>query len=109
MNLATDLIQSYVASGSLPSTVQTWYLKHQPNAEALSLMAESIGAAFLARTIGFECASGLMNHLMPCIGFDSAPQRFWQYYVAFEDLEVSGNPDEDARLAIQKVANEPLA
>lgn len=109
MDLAADLIRSYITSGSLASSVQSWYSEHQPNAEALSLLAEHIGAAFLAGKIDFEAASGLMNQLMPCVGFDSAPQRFWQYYVAFEDVEVSSNPDEDARPAIQRVANANVA
>ena len=109
MDLAADLIRSYVASGLLPGTVQSWYSEHQPSIGALSLLAESIGAAFLERKIDFETASGLMNQLMPCVGFDTAPHRFWQYYVAFENFEASRNPDEDARPAIQEIANATVA
>jgi len=95
-----DLIQSYLVADLDASIVEAWYWKHTPSDETLSALAESIGAGFLAGNINFTTANGLLNQLMPLIGFEAAPQRFWDYYVAFEDFEASTNPDSDARSTI---------
>jgi hypothetical protein len=63
-------------------------------------LAERVGADFLAGRINFVAANGLLNQLMPLAGFEDAPRRFWQFYVAFEDFETSDSPDTDARSAV---------
>jgi len=100
-----DLIQSYVAADLEPGIVHTWYQKNFPSDEALSALAESIGAMFLAGQINFMAANGLLNQLMPLAGFEAAPKRFWQYYAAFEDFETSINSDSDARPAVAALAS----
>jgi hypothetical protein len=109
MDHTSELIESYVASGLLPSAVQAWYRNHQPTGKVLSAVGESIGAAFLAGRVDFTVANGLLNQLMVCVGFEAAPMRFWEYYVAFENHEISQNPTEDARPAVLAVANSGAA
>jgi len=106
MQIFDDLIQSYAAADLDPALVEVWYQEHAPSAETLSALAERIGTTFLAGQIDFIVANGLLNHLMPLAGFDSAPKRFWQYYVAFEDSETSRNPDQDARSAVSALARD---
>ena len=95
-----DLIQSYLAADLDPGIVEAWYQQHSPSHESLSEVAESIGAKFLAGQINFITANGLLNQLMPLAGFEAAPKRFWQYYVAFENFETSVSPDTEARSAV---------
>ena len=45
-----------------------------------------------------------MNELMPIAGWNAAPKRFWEYYIAFEDGEVLEEPDEFVRKAVMAVA-----
>ena len=99
-----DLMQSYVATGLDVTAVEVWYTKHAPSAENLCALAESIGAAFLAGRLDFMAANGLLNQLMVLVGFEAAPKRFWEYYIAFEDFETSANPDTEARPAIAALA-----
>ena len=105
MKTFDDLIQSYLAADLDAGIVQAWYQTHVPSGDALSALAESVGAEFLAGQMNFEAANGLLNQLMPLIGFEAAPRRFWQYYVAFEDFETSSNPDSDARSAVAALAS----
>jgi hypothetical protein len=100
-----DLIQSYVVADLEPGIVQAWYRRHSPSDEALSVLAERIGAMFLTGQINFVAANGLLNQLMPLAGYEAAPKRFWQYYVAFEDCETSISPDSDARSAVAALAS----
>jgi hypothetical protein len=95
-----DLMQSYLTSNLDASVVDVWYRMHVPSSETLSALAESIGAEFLAGRVSFVAANGLLNQLMPLAGFEAAPPRFWQFYVAFEDSEVSTSPDSAARPAV---------
>lgn len=95
-----ELIQAYTASDFDLSTVQTWYAENFPSGEMLSALAEHIGAEFLSGRIDFNAANGLLNRLMSLAGFESAPSRFWQYYIAFEDSETSNDPDTHAKAAI---------
>ena len=100
------LIQSYLAANLNAGIVGAWLQEQAPcDDETLSALAEKIGADFLAGNMSFEAANGLLNDLMPLIGFESAPPRFWQYYVAFEDFETALNPNIDARAAIAAVAS----
>jgi len=100
------LIQSYLNANMDSGVVDAWLQEHAPcDDETLSALAEEIGANFLAGNMSFEAANGLLNDLMPRVGFESAPLRFWQYYVAFEDFETAANPDIDARAAIAAVAS----
>jgi hypothetical protein len=105
MQTFDDLIKSYLAADLEPGIVQAWYREHSPSDEALSALAESIGAMFLAGQINFMAANGLLNDLMPLAGFEAAPKRFWQYYIAFEDYETSTSPDSDARSAVAALAS----
>ena len=70
-----------------------------------SAIAEEIGACYLAGHLTYSLANGLMNQLMPLAGWERAPQRFWQFYVAFEDYETLAEPDPQARLAVQAALN----
>ena len=95
-----DLLRSYLASSFDALAVEVWYGQHSPSSDELTALAESIGAAFLARRIDFATANGLLNQLMVHVGFESAPPRFWDYYIAFEDFEASNDPDLGARKAV---------
>ena len=106
MQIFDDLIHSYVATDLDSAVVEVWYQDNAPSAETLSALAERIGTTFLAGQIDFAVANGLLNQLMPLAGFDSAPKRFWQYYVAFEDSETSHSPDQDARSAVAALARD---
>ena len=106
MQIFDDLVHSYVATDLAPAVVEAWYRDHAPPAETLSALAERIGTLFLAGQIDFAAANGLLNQLMPLAGFETAPKRFWQYYVAFEDSETSNNPDQDARSAVSALARD---
>ena len=101
-----DLIQAYAASGMDSAIVAAWYAQTSPSADALSALAESIGAAFLGSRISFNVSNGLLNQLMPLAGFESAPRRFWQYYIAFEDSETSNDPNTQARSAVSALTAE---
>ena len=109
MKLFDNLIMTYVASGLDPAVVEHWYADSSPSGESLSYLAESIGAAFLAGRIDFDAASSLLNKLMPLVGFEAAPTRFWQYYTAFEDLETSDDPDTDAKPVISALTSSGAA
>ena len=95
-----DLIHAYVASGLDSATVKAWYIENSPSGATLSALAESIGIAFLAGRINFNAANGLLNQVMPLVGFESAPPRFWQYYTALEEFETSNDPDTHAKPAV---------
>ena len=99
-----DLIKAYATSGMDSTTVSAWYAQYSPSGDAFSELAETIGAAFLGRDIDFDLANSLLNQLMPLAGFDSAPTRFWQYYIAFEDSETSNDPDTYARPAVTAIS-----
>jgi hypothetical protein len=105
MNHCSSLIQAYRASGGDPSVVSQWWECYSPPADQLVAVSEEIGALFLAGQLAYPLASGLMSQLMPLAGWEQPPQRFWQYYVAFEDAETLAEPDPQARLAVQAVAN----
>jgi len=68
MHCFDDVIQSYVAADLEPGIVAAWHLKHSPSDEALSTLAECIGAKFLAGQLNFVAANGLLNDLMPLVG-----------------------------------------
>ena len=104
MQTFDDLIQSYIVADQGPDVVRAWYQKQSPPGEVLSALAERIGAAFLSGQVSFGVANGLLNQLMPLVGFEAAPKRFWQYYVAFENSETSASPDSDARSAVAALA-----
>ena len=76
-----------------------------PSPEQLVALSKEIGALYLAGRLTYSLANGLMNQLMPLAGWEQAPKRFWQYYVVFEDSEALAEPDPQARLAVQAVAN----
>jgi hypothetical protein len=95
-----DLIKSYESSGMDSACVSDWYAAISPSDEMLSAIANHIGAEFLASHIGFNVANGLLNQLMPLVGFEAAPKGFWDYYIAFEDSETSNDPDTHARTAV---------
>ena len=100
MKIFDNLIQSYLFTKLDDRTVDAWYERHAPDDETLSALAEHIGDCFLAEQIDFDTANGLLNHLMVLASYEAAPKRFWDYFIAFEDFEVSANPDSDARPAV---------
>jgi hypothetical protein len=105
MEHCSNLIGAYRASGGDSSVVSRWWDRSPPSPDQLIAVSEEIGALYLAGQLTYALASGLMNQLMPLAGWEQAPQRFWQYYVAFEDAETLAEPDPQARLAVQAVAN----
>ncbi|TKB78380.1 MAG: hypothetical protein E8D42_10820 [Nitrospira sp.] len=105
MKIVDELIETYLATQLDATTVRSWYQRCQPSEELLSAVAERIGSAFLARRLDFEAASGLLNQLMPLVGFETAPRRFWEFYVAFENAECSGNSDRCARQAVKALTS----
>ena len=100
MKIFDDLIQSYLFTKLDDRTVDAWYQRYAPDDEALSALAEHIGDCFLAEQLNFDAANGLLNHLMVLASYETAPKRFWEYFIAFEEYEVSENPDSDARPAV---------
>lgn len=104
MNRFEDLISAYTASGLSSQVVKAWYAASSPSGERLSALAENIGSAFLAGRVNFASANGLLNQLMPLAGFESAPKRFWQYYIAFENSETADDPDTNAKAAVAALA-----
>ncbi len=104
-----NLIQEYVSSGLDKKIVGNWYSRNLPNDKEIISVAELIGKMFVSQKINYEIASGLFNQLMPLIGFEIAPARFWEYYIAFENTEALQNPEESARKAVLEVANHGAA
>jgi hypothetical protein len=100
-----DLIEAYRASDGNPAAVGEWWARNALGPDGLDALAERIGALYLSGALTYALANGLMNQLMPLAGWDNAPKRFWQYYVALEDSETLADPDLQARLAVQAVAN----
>lgn len=105
MEHSSSLIEAYRTSGGDPSAVTAWWKRSRPSPDLLVALAEEIGALYLAGGLTYSLANGLMNQLMPLVGWEHAPKRFWQYYVAFEDSETLAEPDPQARLAVQAVVN----
>jgi len=56
---------------------------------------------FLAHAISFHEANGALNVIMPTVGHEQAPAPFWEAYVAFEDFELSRDPDHEARPRVE--------
>jgi hypothetical protein len=102
---SNGLIDAYVASGLAPEVVRRWCQRTTPSSEALVALAEAVAKQFVEGRIDFQVASGLFNQLMPLVGFDAAPLRFWKLYVALEDFEVLEEPNQSARLAVARLIN----
>ena len=105
----SSLIEAYRASGGDPSVVDDWWGRSPLPTNRLVALAEEIGRLYLVGQLTYPLANGLMNQLMPLVGFEQAPHRFWQYYAAFEDAETVAEPDAKARTAVQEVANASAA
>lgn len=101
----SDLIEMYRSSDGDSSVVAAWWERSPPSAGQLAALSEEIGAMYLSGKLTYSLANGLMNQLMPLAGWKDAPERFWQYYIAFENSEVLDDPDPQARLDVQAVAN----
>ena len=100
-----SLIASYAAVGWVDnSVVEKWCAANPLNENQWGLLAERIGTSYLENRITYQVANGLMNELMPVAGWDSAPERFWEYFIAFEDGEVLEEPDENVRKAVSAIA-----
>ena len=104
-----SLIQSYIESEMNSETVKTWYSNCEPSSEEITGLAEHIGKRFAEGEINYIVASGLFNQLMPLVGFEAAPARFWQYYIALENAETLGNAEESAKKAVIEVVNHVAA
>ena len=65
--------------------------------QLLDAVAVHIGRQYLSRILNYSDASMLMNRIMPEAGFELASPGFWEVYLAFEDAEVSDDPDAIAR------------
>ena len=81
--------------------LRDWLSSLRNPEEELGHIAESIGRAFLDRRLSYDTASALLNQLMPRIGFEAAPVRFWEVYVAFEDAETAQDPERDAMVRVE--------
>jgi hypothetical protein len=97
MNQPGDLIEAYVAAADGREVVRTWYAQTAPTDCLLDAVAIQLAHDFVNRRIGFLAANGLLNQLMPLIGFEAAPRTFWAYYTAFESHETSDDPESTAR------------
>ena len=97
MNQPSDLIEAYAAAADGSEVVRAWYSRIAPTDCLLDAVAIQLAHDFVNRRIGFQAANGLLNQLMPLIGFDAAPRTFWAYYTAFENHETSVDPESTAR------------
>ena len=109
MQPISDLIHQFKESDGDPSVVAAWWARDPPVPAELVAVSEQIGAMYLSSSLTYSLANGLMNQLMPLAGWEAAPVRFWQYYVALEDAETLADPDPQAKLAVQAVANQGAA
>ncbi len=57
---------------------------------------------FLDGSLNFYNANGVLNQIMAVTNFE-APNPFWEMYIAFEDFEISENPNNDARDRIRSL------
>ena len=109
MQHLSDLIKAFDASASDPGAIKSWWEHTNPADRDLVAVAEHIGAEYLSGRLSYLQASDAMNQLMPLAGFEAAPLRFWEYYIAFEDAETLEDPDPQARIAVQAVARQGAA
>jgi hypothetical protein len=98
-----ELVATYAGSGHAAGVVHRWYQETAPSDQALVGLAEVAAKQFVDGEIDFRTASGLLNQLMPLIGFESAPRRFWEFYTALEDFETLDDPEQAARPAIARL------
>lgn len=97
MNQPSELIEAYLAASDGREVVRSWYAKVVPNAALLDAVALMLGHDFLNGCVKFLAANGLLNYLMPLIGFEAAPRTLWAVYIAFENHETSDDPESSAR------------
>jgi hypothetical protein len=105
-----SLIADYAETGLESDTlVDSWCAEHPLDESGWVALAEYIGSQYLEGHIHYSVANGLMNELMPIAGWHTAPKRFWEYYIAFEDGEILVDPDEQVKKAVWAVANRNAA
>lgn len=97
MNQPSDLIEAYTTAADGRELVRAWFAQTVPTDWLLDAVAIQLGHDFVDRRIGFLTANGLLNQLMPLIGFEAAPRTFCAYYIAFENHETSDDPESTAR------------
>jgi hypothetical protein len=78
------------------SYIDVWVSQLKSRNEELNELAVFLAKGFCHRELSYETASTLFNQIMPVVGFDSAPSIFWGFYVAFEDYEISTDPNREA-------------
>ena len=105
MHNLSELIEAYRIADGDAYSVASWWAIHLPSPPELVALAERLGSLYTTGAISYPVANGLMNQLMPLAGWEDAPQRFWDYYLAFEDAEAFEDPDSRAKLAVLAVAN----
>ena len=104
------LIADYAATGlGSDVLVDSWCAENSLDESGWVALAESIGTHYLEGQILYSVANDLMNELMPIAGWNSAPKRFWEYYIAFEDGGTLDEPDEQVRKAVLAVASRGAA
>ena len=59
---------------------------------------------FLSRDSSFHEIVSALNCLMAAVGWGDgdAPRAFWEVFIAFDDFDVSPDPEEDARPRIEQ-------
>lgn len=78
------------------------YGRGDPN-DLLSDFAEFVSRRFVDGMLDFTTANDALNQVMPIAGFENAPPRFWEAYIAFEDFETVADPDRKALPRIREL------
>ena len=84
-----------------PDFLDKWVLSLNSLSSNLDQFAIDLSRSYLSKKASFDEANGLLNQIMPIVGFDEAPKIFWQFYIAFEDYEHLDKPDIEARKRIK--------
>ena len=78
-----------------------WVLSLDSLSTSLDKFAVELSKSYLDKDTSFDEANGLLNQIMPIVGFEEAPKIFWQFYIAFEDYEMLEKPDAQTRKRIK--------
>jgi hypothetical protein len=101
-----SLIVSYSNSPNDTTELVFWLSLHKNDEQKINELAVSIARKFIEKEISFEIANGLLNDIMPVLGFEEAPKIFWTIYVGFENFETSESPEKEIRKSISNILND---
>jgi len=105
-NHVSNLVQWIDSEVALrdPDFLDKWVSSLNSRSTSLDKFAVELSKSYLGRKTSFDEANGLLNKIMPIVGFDEAPKIFWQFYIAFEDYELLEKPDVEAT---ERIKTEP--